>query len=159
MGKIATPLSVCALVLTLCYGCGRVNSAPEFGHASSVLIYNCTHPNDGPTAPPSGRSYNIFTRVDNGAWVPRTPGLLNPQPGAWTDCHDAAHTLGSRLELNLASPPGKWEIRSIDVRRGDEKCDSSAPEVTNACLYETSVFQTDLSAPPATIDLTDSLSR
>ena len=120
--------------------------------ARTIQFFNCNHMS-GPTEPPSGRAYNVFSRVDDGAWVPR--GGLNPQPGDWTDCHDAAHQ-GSSLTLDLfAIQPGKWEFRMIKLPlSGEADCDSSAPDVTNACSYLSYFYQTVDEAAPVIVDVT-----
>jgi len=150
---VIVPGLVLQLTATGCWLGGKPPGSPvNPANAKSVQLFNCTHLND-PTQPPSGRSYNVFTRVDGGAWVAR--GGLNPQPGPWTDCHDDAHQVGS-LKLDLATPPGKWEIRAIRLPRADEpQCDSSAPDVVNACSFLTYSYQTDLSASDVTIDVAD----
>lgn len=163
MSEIAKTLSCCALLLALGSGCdGGGRSKP--GMASKVQLFNCTHVN-GPTGPPSGRAFNIYTRVDGGpGWVGR--GGLNPQPGDWTDCHDAAHEAAS-LTLNLVAltlepgnSSGKWEIRAIKVPRSDEPvCDSSAPDVPNACGYLPYALRTDGSASTVKIDVSDQQGR
>ncbi|QSQ26540.1 hypothetical protein JY651_17100 [Pyxidicoccus parkwayensis] len=147
-------MSLGAAVLTLvgCFPRGTGPGGGNPGNARFVHMFNCTHVN-GPTSPPSGRAFNVWTRVDGGDWIAR--GGLNPQPGDWTDCHDAAHEASS-LKLDLADAPGKWEIWAIMVPRGDEpSCDSSAPNVANACGHLTRFFQTDVTAGTATVDFTD----
>ncbi|MBN8228747.1 hypothetical protein JYK02_14660 [Corallococcus macrosporus] len=152
-------MSLAAVVFTLT-GCFFPNSNGASGSGSSanqarfVQMFNCTHVNDA-FGPPSGRAFNVFTRVDNGAWVAR--GGLNPQPGEWTDCHDAAHEASS-LTLDLADPPGKWEVLAILLPRSDEpSCDSSAPDVPNACRSFSNFFQTNVAADKHQLNLTDGL--
>jgi hypothetical protein len=133
--------------------CGP-GAGPKPGYASKIKLYNCTHVS-GPSEPPSGRAFNVYTRVDGGAWV--LQGGLNPQPGDWSDCHDAAHEAGSMLTWGILDPAGKWEIRAIMLPRSDEpSCDSSAPDVRNACGFIMRVLQTDITAGLVTIDLSDS---
>jgi len=156
MSDVAKTLSCCALLLvTMGAGCkqgGGGLGEPGVNNARKVQLYNCTHVNTA-TEPPSGRSFNIFTRVDSGTWVAR--GGLNPQLGPWTDCHDAAHEAAS-MTLDILDPAGKWEIRAIKLPRGDElSCDSSAPDVPGACTHLTYFFQTDVSASTFKVDVTD----
>jgi hypothetical protein len=95
-------------------------------------MWNCSHIGDA-YSPPEGKAYNVFARHDNGAWV--GVGGLNPQPGEWTDCHDEAHTAGSRMIFDLTPDGSVWEFRAI-LLSIDGTCDSSAPDVSNACSYE-----------------------
>ena len=119
--------------------------------AQSVLLYNCNHDNAGTGV--SARAYNVYTRVDDGPWVER--GGLNPQPGDWTDCHDEAHK-GASLYVQLTEQVGKWEFRLIKLPLpGEPDCDSSAPDVTNACGYRTDLYQAAIEGPGATLDVTE----
>ena len=151
-------MSLGAVVFTLsgCFYTGTSGSSGEGGTpgaARSVQLYNCTHVNDA-FGPPSGRAFNVFTRVDGGDWVGR--GGLNPQPGEWQDCHDASHEASS-LTFDIADPPGKWEVRLILLPRSNEQaCDSSYPDVPNACKYLTRYFQTHVAAGKVQVSLSDS---
>lgn len=154
-----TLLRLCGLLVipTVGVGCSRWPGGGGSDTARTVQLFNCTHVS-GPTMPPSGRSFNIYTRVDNGAWVSR--GSLDPQPGPWSDCHDASHTAAS-LTINLLEVSLKsgqhWEIREIEVPRNIEPpCDSSAPDVQNACQARSTFFTASISgAYPAKVDLTE----
>ena len=153
LGKIIC----CALLLTLvlrsgaaCNGWpGIPGGTPAPGgvaQARTVQFFNCNH--DSPGLP--AQAYNVYSRVDSGNWVPR--GGLNPTPDPWAnpDCkNDPAHQ-GASLTLDLfAIQPGKWEFRLIKLHReGEPDCDSSAPEVKNACLYLSEFFQAVSEAPP-----------
>jgi hypothetical protein len=164
MSEIAKTLGVasfCALLLTLALGSGSACNGPPLipgtpggvPQAKTVQFFNCNHDNAGTGLP--AQAYNVYSRVDNGAWVGR--GGLNPQPGDWTDCHDAPHQ-GSSLTLDLfTTQQGKWEFRLIKLRReGEPDCDSSAPDVPNACGYLNNYFfQTVGEAPQTTIDVTE----
>src|SRR5947208_1776062 len=124
MRGIAKTLSCCALLLTLgsaCFG-GKGSGGVSVGNnASKVNVYDCTQDNGG-TGVPSGRSFNLYTRVDGGAWVGQ--GGVNPHP-AGSDCHATPP-----VTLDLAKPPGGWEIRAIKLPRSNEPdCDSSIPDV------------------------------
>lgn len=150
----------CALLLMAAQGCGPPGPGGGGGGGDGfryVKLYNCTHVNDV-NAPPSGRGFNIYTRVADGqmggtAWV--SQGGLNPQPGAWSDCHDDPHKAAS-LTIDLFDPPGKWEIRAIKLPRGDEpQCDSSAPDVPNACSFLTYSSLTNITKGTMTVDVTD----
>jgi hypothetical protein len=163
-------LICCALLLTLALrsgpacegfpfipGTGTPTPVPgAVPEARTVQFFNCNHDSAGTGLP--AQAYNVYSKVDDGAWVPR--GGLNPQPGDWTDCHDAAHQGGALppftpLDL-FATQQGKWEFRLIKLHReGEPDCDSSAPEVANACLYLSYFFQTVDEAAPVTIDVTE----
>jgi hypothetical protein len=159
LGEISK-LICCALLLTLAVGSGPAcdgfpgipGGTPTPGggvpQARTVQFFNCNKDLAGPA-----QDYNVYSRVDNGAWVPR--GGLNIQPGDWTDCHDAPHQ-GSSLTLDLfAIQQGKWEFRLIKLHReGEPDCDSSAPEVANACSFLSHFFQTVNEGPPQLIDVT-----
>lgn len=163
-------LICCALLLTLALRSGPAcegfqwpgtGGSPTPGgvpQARTVQFFNCNHMS-GPTEPPSGRAYNVYSQVDGGAWVGR--GGLNPQPGEWTDCHDAAHQ-GSSLTLDLfATQQGKWEFRLIKLPlSGEPDCDSSSPpddpNAQNPCSeLSPYFFQTVDEAAPVTIDVTE----
>jgi hypothetical protein len=153
MSKIVQMFACYVLLLMALPGCkpGTLN-VPSTGSAKSVKLYNCTHVNDA-NMPPSGRAYNIYTRENGSAWASK--GGLNPQPGPWNDCHDAPHDAAS-LTIDISNPSGKWEIRAIKVPRADEpQCDSSAPDMPNACSFHTYIYQTDPSKGMATLDVTD----
>jgi hypothetical protein len=65
-------MSLGAAVLTLvgCFPRGTGPGGGNPGNARFVHMFNCTHVN-GPTSPPSGRAFNIWTRVDGGDWIAR----------------------------------------------------------------------------------------
>jgi hypothetical protein len=161
-------LICCALLLTLVLRSGSACSGFTWGgwpgvsgtptpspgglpETGSVQFFNCNHDNSSTGGLP-GRVYNIYTRVDDGAWVER--GELNIQPDPWTDCHDQAHQ-GSSVTVNLWEQQGKWEFRLIKLPfpSGERDCDSSAPDVANACDYLSYFYQTG-EAAPVTIDVT-----
>jgi hypothetical protein len=156
-------LICCALLLTLVLrsgsGCdnfqwpGTDGSPTPAGlpEASSVQLYNCNHDNAGTGV--SARAYNAYTRVDDGPWVER--GGLNPQPGDWTDCHDDAHK-GASLYLQLTEQIGKWEFRLIKLPLpGEPDCDSSAPDVANACGYLTHLYESVSEGPAVVLDVSE----
>src|SRR5437762_3838048 len=104
-------LIFCALLLTLASGSGPACSGFTWGgwpgvsgtptpspgavpEARAVQFFNCNHDNAGTGL--SGRAYNVYSRVEDGAWVSQAG--LNPQPGNWMDCHDQGHR-GSSLKL------------------------------------------------------------
>lgn len=146
----------CALLLTLALrsgpacrgftwggwpGSGTPTPGPgEVPQASTVQFFNCNHDQSSTGGLP-GRVYNVYTRVDDGAWVGR--GGLNIQPDPWTDCHDQPHQ-GSSVTVNLWEQEGKWEFRLIKLPFPgvEPDCDSSAPDVTNACSYLSYFYQT-----------------
>jgi hypothetical protein len=141
------------MMLALGVGCGPGKGPTGPGSSNTaryIDMYNCNHTGDA-TSPPKGHAYNVYTRVDGGAWTPQ--GGLNPQPGPWTDCHDAAHE-GAKIHLDLASPAGQWEIRAIILPlSGEPDCDSSAPDVANACQFRTFSYHTDLSQGTVKLDV------
>jgi hypothetical protein len=130
-------LICCALLLTLalrsgpaCEGSPGPAGTPAPGavpEAGTVQFFNCNHDNSANGLP--GRAYNVYSRVDDGAWVPR--GGLNLQPGDWTDCHDVAHQAAS-LSVNMSTiQQGKWEFRMIKLPLpGEPDCDSYDPPDT-----------------------------
>jgi hypothetical protein len=168
-------LIFCALLLTLVLGSGPACSGfhwwwenggtptptpgPEdVREARQVRFFNCNHDNAGTGL--SGRDYNVYSRVEDGAWVGR--GGLNHQPGDWADCeNDPAHQ-GAALPALPADPldlfatqPGKWEFRLIKLPLpGEPDCDSSAPDVSNACGYLSYFYQTVNEAQPVQEDVT-----
>ena len=163
-------LICCALLLTLALGSGPACSGfhwwwenggtptptpgPEdVREARQVQFFNCNHEPSGGIGPVA-RSYNVYSRVDDGQWVPRFG--LNPQSGDWTNCHDEAHQ-GASLTLDLFEiQQGKWEFWLIQLHKeGEPDCDSSAPDVANPCGHLTYFFQTVEEAAPVIIDVTE----
>jgi hypothetical protein len=81
---------------------------------------------------------------------------LNPQPGPWTECLDAPHGAGSSMTLNLLDPAGDWEIRALQVPRGEEpSCNSSDPDAPDVCDYIPHLFKTNVTASLVTVELNE----
>jgi hypothetical protein len=58
------------------------------------------------------------------------------------------------VTVNLWEQQGKWEFRLIKLPLpGEADCDSSAPDVTNACSYLSYFYQTG-EAASVTLDVT-----
>lgn len=155
VGLLVLTLGLLVLTGAGCFGTGgdppNGNGTTEPGQAREVKFYNCNHTGD-PFEPVSGRSYNMYSRVEDGPWV--SQGGLNPQGGDWTDCHDEAHE-GASLTVSIVDPAGKWEFRAIKLSLGEEPdCDSSAPEVDNACDFLTFIYHTDVEGPTVVEDVT-----
>ena len=155
MGSNSNVVGSIVLALTLGTGClwSKGSGGPSTaGNASKVQIFNCTHVGDG-IGVPSGHSYKIFASANGG--TPSVVGEVNPQPGPWTSCHDAAHTAAS-ITLDLSSPAGSWDVFTMRLGRGDEaSCTSDAPSGAGVCPTGTQLFKTDVTAAVAVIDLTD----
>lgn len=142
--------SILTLLLTFGYGCngfGLIPGTPvdpNSPHASGVILYNCTVDNQ-PTAPPSGRAYNIFAQYmpDGG---PATGflnyGQLNALPTP-TDCHTA---VGNTVSVPFKGQAGLWEIRAVKIpRSGEPSCNSAT--VDGGCLYVSRTFFGENAAP------------
>jgi hypothetical protein len=130
MKAITKTASRCVLALTLGAGCtpGAQTNLPDPPVGTrSVQFFNCTHVGDAYT-PPTGQAFAIFARVDGGAWT--AEGGANPQPGDWSDCHDAAHTAAT-VTVNLTGT-STWEFTAIPVDVNGA-CDSSDPLAANVC--------------------------
>jgi hypothetical protein len=170
LGEISK-LIFCALLLTLVLrsgpacsgftwggwpGVGTPSPSPEaVPQARSVQFFNCNKDNAGTGL--SARAYNVYSRVDDGAWVEQ--GELNPQPGDWTNCHDEPHT-GASLNLEIVDQPGKWEFWVIKrPREGEQDCNSAGPpdQVQNLCDHLTYIFQTVVEhvPDPVQVDVTE----
>ena len=153
MSKIQRKLIWCVILLTVgssCKDCtiytGTNTGNSDAPKAAGVHLHNCTVIN-GPTEPPSGRAYNVFARLNGSSWG--SYGQLNANVVAPTDCR----TNGQLLDVDFKGQAGNWEIRAVKIFT-DGSCDSSLPDVTNACGFITHAFVGDSTFPWADVDFT-----
>jgi hypothetical protein len=156
MKKSSKLVYCCALVAGLVAGCdvdwgGCVEPCgdddPTEGKVRGVTLYNCTIQNEV-GAPVTGRAYNVFARMDGGAWTAQ--GQVNASIGPVSPCDDDdPDTIPQSLTIDFGNTDAAWEIRAIKIARGDESCDSATPDVTDACGYVSRFYHSYPEAPYA----------
>jgi hypothetical protein len=151
--EIAKALVCGALLLTLGPGCDTSGSGKGSGSgkARGVQLFNCT----------KDQAFQIFARAKGGSFVDH--GTLNVRAPGWTDCHEPANQAQSKT-VDILDPPGEWEVRAVLVPSGnDPDCDSLHPDEPSTpkqpdekqdCNALTFFFQTDVTAPVDSVDLT-----